>query len=211
MGVDERIRDLVEDARPVRRLPPPARRFPRWAAAAALCLAAGVALHGTRPDLAFVALDPAFLFPALAALAAASLAAAAALVISVPGHPSSRAAGALAAGAVAVWLLGLASGVAFGTGPARWDPGPGAGCVLDLATMGLIPGAILFVMAFRAAPLRRAWVGWLLAVALASSGSLATALTCRNDSPAHVLVWHFLPVLAAGALGAAAGRWVLRR
>ncbi|UCF68464.1 MAG: DUF1109 domain-containing protein [Acidobacteriota bacterium] len=197
----------------MKRLARPSMRLMRWVGAAVLCLMAGLTAFGVRPDLTASLSDPLYALQALVTLSAMVLAAAGALILTVPGHARSASARWLPIAALAVWLLSLALDFAVHSAagqPALWDPGHGARCVREIAALGLLPGVILFFMAARGAPLRGGWTGWLVAIALASLGALGTQLSCTSDAPAHVFVWHFLPVVLAGGLGVALGRWLLR-
>ena len=56
----------------------------------------------------------------------------------------------------------------------------------------------------RAAPLEPGRVG-----VFAALGAAGIQFICMNDDPLHALLWHWLPVVVAGAAGVVLGRLVL--
>lgn len=202
---------LVRDARPVRPLATPAVRLARWVGAAALCLTAGVGWLRVRHDLADVWTTPGFLLQAALLLSAAVLSAGGAFVLSVPGAERRGLTRGLPLLAAAMWGLWLAAG--WGLAPAgaaaEW-PRPAPMCAVEVIALGLAPGVLLFVLVRQAAPLRLTWTGVLAALATGALGALGSQFVCADDSPAHLLLWHFLPMAVLATAGIVLGRVILR-
>lgn len=173
-----------------------------WSAAALACVVCGAFLVGLRPDAASLIAEPSFLIQAALLLTAACLAATISLTLSVPGSSRRRT---QVAGAVAAlcWTASLAAAFVPET---PFQSGMGIGCVRNVLVLSILPGAILFQNLRRARPLQTEATGWVGAFGAASLACLATRFICRNDSAAHLLVWHYLPVTAISLLGIALGR-----
>ncbi|HTY98673.1 MAG TPA: NrsF family protein, partial [Rhodocyclaceae bacterium] len=54
------------------------------------------------------------------------------------------------------------------------------------------------------------WAGSIAVLAAFSVGALWLRLHEVNDSIAHVVIWHYLPMLAAGSLGFGLGKRLLK-
>jgi hypothetical protein len=78
---------------------------------------------------------------------------------------------------------------------------PGARCAAHVAAAGVPGGLVLLWLVRAGAPLSGAQSGILIALAAGASGALATHLTCPNQSPAHLLLWHAGSVLAIAISG----------
>src|SRR5580692_774535 len=87
MHIDNLIRRLASNVRPVRRLQPPSLRMMWWCVVALPWVVAVVYIAGLRPDIAEQLRDRRWLIEQAAAFATALTAAAAAFCASVPGRP----------------------------------------------------------------------------------------------------------------------------
>lgn len=87
--------------------------------------------------------------------------------------------------------------------------GIGLNCIRDIVVLGLLPGALLFFMIKKAAPLGLGKVGAFAALSVAALGAVGTQFICTNDDPLHALIWHYVPVLLLGWLGVVIGRRLL--
>lgn len=202
------IARLVAEAHPVRRLWSPGRRLTIWLGIVAL--SAGLVLVlGPRGDLGIRLREPLFLLELGTLSLAGLLLAAQALRHAVPGMGSERVAGIVGLGAVGVALLlrepvqlafSMEAFVALGA--------PCAGTALGLAVG---PWAALVIALRRGAPLSAARAGALAGGAAAVLAFLLLRLRCPVDELLHVVVWHALPVVAAGVASTAVGSWWLRR
>ena len=66
-------------------------------------------------------------------------------------------------------------------------------CAFEILIIGAWPSTLLFFTLKKAAILNRNLVGFLILLTGTSFGLLATQLTCKDDTPLHILVWHILP------------------
>jgi hypothetical protein len=83
-------------------------------------------------------------------------------------------------------------------------------CIGEILVTSLPALLLGLALARRLAPLERAWCGALLALAAGAIPALLMHVGCTIE-PGHVLRLHLAPLLALAALGALAGRLVLRR
>jgi hypothetical protein len=202
------IAQLVAEAHPVRRLWSPGRRLTVWLGIALISLG-GILIMGPRHDLTVRMREPLFLLELATLTLVGVLLASQALRHAVPGMGSERLAGVVGGGALGFALL-LREPVqmaltmnAFVTLGA-----PCAGTALGLAAG---PWAALVIALRRGAPLSAARAGALAGGAAAVLAFLLLRLRCPVDELLHVVVWHALPVVAAGVACTALGSWWLRR
>jgi hypothetical protein len=90
MNTDDTIRKLVSDAKPVKRLDPPLRRFGRWLVISLLYVVTCLFWIGWRVDLQEVVASPAFIWQTLLLILLAMSSAWLAFSISVPGQEGGR-------------------------------------------------------------------------------------------------------------------------
>lgn len=202
------IDKLARDLKPVRPLPSAAVRA---AILAAWSLAIGIAVlflvHPPRADLVGAVHQRVYLVQGLAMLAAGVLSAFAAFRLSVP-DTRLRAPVSVALGlSTALWLaMIIAEAVAGGDRlPARSDS-----CLIGLVMAMGIPLIMAIAMVTRGAPVRRGWAGYAAVLSVGSLAALVMRFMCPDDSHAHLLFLHFLPVLALAVLGAPFGRILLK-
>ncbi|MGE3274048.1 MAG: NrsF family protein [Vicinamibacterales bacterium] len=211
MRTEDLIRELAAEAEPVARLRPLGIRVLGWIGLALVCALVVVEMVGARADLADVAWTGHFATETLLLAITALSAAAGALVLSIPGAERSALVRWLpvvtGAGLVA-WIAGEL-GMAAASGHPTGFFGPAWACVLKTASIGIVPGIVLFGMVGRAAPLRAAWAGLLAILATSAVGVMGTNILCPNDRPLHLLLWHVAPMVLFSAAGAALGTWLL--
>lgn len=111
-------------------------------------------------------------------------------------------------------VLGLASfiWVLLIAGQIGAEP-PEAGyrnCLTDFSLLFITPFAAGIFMATRAAPVWYGWAGYALALSVGSFSALGMRFACPNEQPAHLLVWHYLPVLAFAMVGIGLGQILLK-
>jgi hypothetical protein len=207
---DDFIKNLATNIKPVVPTPPPGIRSLAWMAAAILCVGAGVSLVGLRPDLSESFREPFFWLESLAILLVACIAIAAAFVLSVPGRESSPLTKWLVGIPLAIWMAQMTGRFVFEShdiSPYFWS---GYGCANEIVALGILPGILMFYMIKRAAPTNLGLTGALGALAVASISALGTQFTCSSSAPSHLLAFHFVPVLAVGAVGIFLGKKFLR-
>lgn len=204
----ELIAQLVAEAHPVRRLWSPGRRLMVWLGIALISLG-GILILGPRHDITVRLQEPMFVLELAVLGLVGVLLATQALRHAVPGMGSERLAGVLGVGALGGALLlrepvqmalSMDAFVALGA--------PCAGTALGLAAG---PWTALVIALRRGAPLSAARAGALAGGAAAVLAFLLLRLRCPVDELLHVVVWHALPVVVAGAGCTALGSWWLRR
>jgi hypothetical protein len=200
------IRQLAGEVQPVRPLKHPVARFFRWAIFTVAWVVAGVVAVGVRVDIAAVLRAPTFLLQIALPLALGAGATIAAFVASVPDRKH-RFLDLVFVAILALWLLVVVSAV-VATGGGHL--GAGARCVRNLVVLSLPPGALLYVVLKRAAPLGGSLTGLQAALGVAALAYAGTRFACHNDGALHLLVWHSAFVLLLGGVGALIGRALFR-
>ncbi len=211
------IARLARDAAPVTPLPSPFVRWSVWTLTAIVSGTIITILLGLLPRLRPVVdapvRDPGFLLAALVTGGLALAAAGGAFVLSVPGAMRDRIARvvpllAAIAWAALLWMRLVTIGDPLPQIAATpWHPV----CIFLILSVSALPGASLFVMLRRAAPLRMRWTGALAALAVLAIGALGTQFVCPINAPAHQLVWHFVPVIVLMSAGLVLGARVFDR
>ncbi len=198
----ERLIDrLVADARPVRRLRPPALRAALWLAAVAVLATVAILLLADMPLFAARAQNPWLALEMAGALVAGVAAVVAAFHLSLPDRAGAWAL--LPLPGLALWLAGSGLGcwadwIRFGTG--RWDFGESLVCLRFIAAVGLPLGLSLLVMLRRACPLAPARVAAVGGLGAAGLSAFLLQFFHPFDVTVPDLAMH---VLAAGAVVAA--------
>jgi hypothetical protein len=211
---DELIERLVAEAQPVRRLADPVRRAAWWTGAALGVALLGVLYFGPRRDVAEMWRSP-MLLARLGLLGATLwLAVTSAFRLSVPGGETRVwarwwplvALGALVALSTAEVLTGAVTG-SMGSPMRSWM------CVRKIAFAGAIPAVLAIVLLHRAAPIEPRWTALLGVLAAGAAGALTSEMACSIESPIHILLWHLLPIVVFGLVGAVIGGllWGRRR
>ena len=202
------IGKLAGDLKPVRRIAPV---WLRAVALSALSLAAVFGFifaftHGLRHDWT-VMLGP-HLCQTLWIFMAGVLSAFAAFSLSVPDTKIRVHVYAMIGIATAVWVS-LILGQLM-AGPLSLSEVGERNCLTDLALLVVAPFSAAIFMATRAAPVWRGWAGYSLMLSTGSFAALGMRFICVNEEPAHLLVWHFLPVLVLGLFGIGLGEILLK-
>ena len=83
-------------------------------------------------------------------------------------------------------------------------------CLTAVPMLSLAPLAVLLVMLRSAAPASPALAGAAAGLLAAASGAALYAFHCFDDSPLFVVTWYTLAALLVVAVGALAGRRLLR-
>jgi hypothetical protein len=86
----------------------------------------------------------------------------------------------------------------------------GVECALCIASVALIPSALIFALLRKGASIRQFQAGSFAALAASSIGCLTLRLSEANDSLVHLASWHYLPTLLFASIGAYAGKWLLK-
>jgi hypothetical protein len=83
-------------------------------------------------------------------------------------------------------------------------------CSLSIAAIAMLPSAMIFLVLRQGASVRPLQAGSFAVLASASIGCLCLRITEQNDSLAHLVSFHYAPTLLFAALGALAGKWLIR-
>ncbi|MDE1901366.1 MAG: DUF1109 domain-containing protein [Alphaproteobacteria bacterium] len=86
----------------------------------------------------------------------------------------------------------------------------GVHCLLCISGLSLLPAALLFVRLRRMATVAPGLAGMLCALCAFAVGALILRLSEPTDNIAHVVVWHYLPMLGISFGGFWLGRRVLK-
>jgi hypothetical protein len=168
---------------------------------------------GVRPDIG-VAVGTVMLKAGFSALIGV-VAVAGLLRLARPGPAGGPVAGTglLLAGIVAAICLIVAVSLAATQPQMRFGAWTGGGfpwCVVLIPAFA-VPVAAGLAWAFReAAPTRLVVTGAFIGAASGSVGAMVYGLYCPIDSAAFVATWYAVGIAVAAALGALAGRWLLR-
>ncbi len=193
MSHESLIARLAAEAAPVEPLPAPQARATRWILLALAAVVVGVAVRGIRRNWQVAAADPWFLVTFALILATGLSAAVLAMALAVPGAVQRRWVRWVPFVLLAAWGTVLGVDALLSAGPSR--AGAGAGCLWKSWGIAVGPAAVLLGMAGRAAPLNWPWTAGMAALAAMAFGALGTEIICPITGHAHILAWHFLPVV----------------
>lgn len=199
MSHESLIAKLASEAAPVTPLRPPRVRAARWVLLALAATATGVAAHGLRSNWAMAVADPSYVVTTVLVLATGVAAASVAMGLAVPGVIERTWVRWVPVVLLLSWSGVIVLDLLIDGGPLR-PAGGGISCLWKTWGIGVGPAAVLLVMARAAAPLDWRWTGSMAALAALAFGALGTELICPATGPAHLLAWHFLPVLATTAV-----------
>jgi len=212
VNTDDLIESLASDLRRV----PAGQAGRRLACFAGLGLVATTLVVwltlGLREDLGAVLSEPVFLVRQVYTLGIAGFGALLLLRLGQPGAPLRLPLLGLAATLVMV-LVAVVMEQASLSGAAHveaWLGESWRSCMLRIGVISLAAGPFIFLAARRLAPGRPTLAGFaagLVAGALAATGY---GLYCVEDTASFTASWYTLGILAAGAVGAAGGRYLLR-
>lgn len=83
-------------------------------------------------------------------------------------------------------------------------------CPKDIALFSLPPALAIFMVVRKGATIQCCWAGSMATLAVTAFAYLCMRLIEQNDNPAHLIVWHALPIMLMCALGMMAGKFLLR-
>lgn len=183
------IESLVAEAAPVKRLRP-LRRTLSWLGIASVMLGLLALIHGLRPDLAEVLVEPVFVVALGASIATAILSAMACFFVSLPDR--SRAWMLLPVPTFILWI----STISYGCMTYWIAPAPSEGFIASearcfaLLLMVFVPlSLVLLLMVRHAVNIRPRAATIMGSVAVASVAATALSLFHEHDAAALVLFW----------------------
>ena len=204
METNELIRQLSQKATPVERLAPVPQRFLRWLVAALLCLFVSISILGVREDLYERLTDTRFLSQSLVLFLLGVISALSAFVLSIPDDSRGRLWDILPYGVLMAWIALSIWTALSPDGPVLIDFG--GMCAFDILLVAVPPGLLLLFMVGRGAPLAVRLSGSVIALGASAFAAGAMQFVCRNESFAHLFLWHILPVVVIAGLGTFLGR-----
>ncbi|PJB72030.1 MAG: hypothetical protein CO093_03885 [Alphaproteobacteria bacterium CG_4_9_14_3_um_filter_47_13] len=83
-------------------------------------------------------------------------------------------------------------------------------CPLHILLFSVPPGIAMFLLVRKGATIQCCWAGSMAVWSVTSFGYLCMRLIESNDDPAHLIVWHALPMLFMCMTGILIGKAVLR-
>jgi hypothetical protein len=207
--INHLVAQLAQEATAVKPAPHPYQLSLQWIGAGALYLALTLALSGLRPQLAehlsqfwfaaeLVALLAIFIFTSLSA----------ALLAFPDLHQKRRLAFAPVV-AFLLFLLILIGAWRADTPPAS-HPAHDIECTLSILLTMLLPAAMTLRSMRQYASTHYHLAGGIALLSAFSLGALWLRLHEANDSIAHVVAWHYLPMLGIGLLGLWLGKMWLK-
>jgi hypothetical protein len=206
---DQLVSELAQEAAAVKPAPHPYLLSLLWTGGAALYLAVSLQLSGTRPDLALALERPWFVAEILALallLVATSIGGA---LLAFPDLHQERGMALAPLWAFFLFLLVLAFAWRADSPPAPLSE-HSFECTLCIIGVALLPAALTFYSLHRLASTHCRLAGGIAVLFAFSVGALWLRLHEVNGSVLHVLEWHYLPMLAAGAVGLWLGKLLLK-
>lgn len=208
-NIDDVVAKLAQDAHAVKPAPHPFKLSLQWVGAAALYLALSLALSGLRPQLNEKLHNPWLAAEVAALLVILIVTALSAALLSYPDLYQKRR---LAYAPAVAALLFVA--IMFFAWRADSPPAPlpvhSLECTLSIALMTLLPAAWTFYSMRQFASTHARLAGSVALLSAFSVGALWLRLHEANDSIAHVVIWHYLPVLGVCLLGLWLGKVLLK-
>jgi hypothetical protein len=207
--IEQLVEALAAQAEQVRPAPHPFALAAKLAAAAALYLALALAASGLRPDFAQAWHHPWYAAELLALLLLFLASTCSVALLGFPDLHQKRALAYAPPGLFALFALLLAFAWQADTPPAplpvhSWQ------CSLSIMLVALLPAAWTFYALRRYASTHFRLAGSIALLSAFSVGALWLRLHEVNDSIYHVVLWHYLPMLAAGFIGLWLGNKLLR-
>jgi len=206
MNTDTLIHNLALQCRPIKPIGHPVKRFLIWAISSILFIAAGVLFFRPAPDFSVVS-NPSFIFPAMAMLCISLICTLSAFVLSVPNKDAQRFD--IVPITIVIFWFGLM--IYMLASVDLDDSRSGDICILRMIVLAIVPGAILFYMLRRAAPMQSGLIGLLAALGSLAFAEIGLQFICHKSTlGSHMLVWHFMPLTVLALLGVVIGRWTFR-
>jgi len=201
---------LVADARPVRRLRPPALRAVLWLLLPPLIFTLLALAHGLRPDLVERLQQPDFVVGIAASLLTGVLAAGASFMLNLPGRSGYWAL--LPLPTLGFWLATVGQGCLtnwVAIGPDGMQAGETARCFATVLLTGLPLSAVMIAMLRHGAVVRPHALTFTGSLAVAAMSATAMMLFHRLDASAMILMWNLGTAALVLALGSLFGRRLL--
>lgn len=207
--IDDLVGRLVQDAGVVKPAPHPFVLSFQWIVAAAIYLAVALAISGLRPDFMERIVNPWYIAELVALLGIFIVTSLSAALLAFPDlHQKPRLVFAPILFAIAfLCILFFSWGADIPPAP---PPVHSFECTLNIALMTLLPALWAFYSLRKYASTHYRLAGSIALLSAFSIGALWMRLHEATDSIAHVIEWHYLPMLAVGIIGLWLGKAVLK-
>jgi hypothetical protein len=83
-------------------------------------------------------------------------------------------------------------------------------CPLHILLFSILPGVVIFFLVRMGATIRYYWAGAMSTLSVTAFAYLFMRLVENNDNPAHLIIWHALPISLICLVGMFAGRKAFR-
>lgn len=207
--IEQLVTSLAEQAERVRPAPHPFVLALKWGAAAAAYLAVTLAVSGLRADFAQALHNPWYIAELAALLLIFIATVNSAALLAFPDLHQKR-----ALAYAPLWLFSLFAVLLslawFADNPPAPLPVHSWQCSLSITLVALLPAALTIHAMRGYASTHSQLAGSIALLSAFSVGALWLRLHEVNDSIYHVVLWHYLPMLAAGFAGLWLGRRLLR-
>lgn len=209
MNTDQLIASLSEEASPVRPATRPKVRGLQWVVGYGLYIAALCYSSGLRPDIALKLAAPLFALEIGLLIAIVVSCAFSAATLSFPDMYQQRWTARAPIGFFGAFI-GIMTAAYIQENPATPMPASDFDCTLCILKFTAIPAAIMLFSMRRYASTHYLSAGSVAILAAFAAGALVLRLTEPTDSIAHMLGYHYLPMIGAGILGLGLGRLLLK-
>ena len=207
--LEQLVADLADDAVAVEPATHPYILTVRLLAAGVIYLAVALALGGFRADLAGAAGQTWFVAEIVALALMFIATSISATLLAFPDLHQKRGLALAPLWALALFLVVMVFAWLADSPPAPL-PVHSFQCTLSIAAMTLLPATWTLYAMRKFASTHSQWAGSIAVLSAFSVGALWLRLHEDNDSIVHVILWHYLPMLAAGLLGLWLGRKLLK-
>ncbi|MDO9053121.1 MAG: DUF1109 domain-containing protein [Gallionella sp.] len=208
-NIDELVAKLAQEASAVQAAPHPFMLIIQWLGAAAIYLTVSLAVFGLRPDLAERFHHPWFAAEIATLLGLFIATSVSAVLLAFPDLHQKRALALASAWMLVLFLLILFFARRSDTPPAPL-PVHDIECTLSITMMALLPAMWIFYSMRKYASTHYRLAGGVALLSAFSVGALWLRLHEQTDSIAHVVEWHYLPMIAIGLIGLWLGKVVLK-
>ena len=207
MNTEHLIHNLALQCRPVAPIGNPAKRFLIWTTSTVVFLIVGVWFLHPVPELWSLVNSSSFIFSTLAMLSIALISALSAFILTIPDNRK-RSFDVLLLTVLILWFSLVAYMM---TTVDVANSRPGLLCIVRIAGLALVPGASLFYMLKKAAPMKSGLIGLLASLSSLAFAAIGVQCLCpRSYDVTHVTVWHFMPVSVISVGGFLIGRLIFR-
>ena len=208
-NIDQLIKTLAEDAQQVQPAPHPFMLSLKLMGAAAAYLAVSLAISGLRPDMMQAFDQPWFIVELISLVGLFIATAVGAALLAYPDLYQKRGIAFAPALMLALFLVAL-----FFSWSADQPPAPlpkhTYECTSCIILVSLLPSVWTFYAMRKFASTHSRLAGALALLSAFSIGALWLRLYEVNDSIMHVVLWHYIPMLAIGLLGLWLGKILLK-